>query len=95
MDLIIINNTDKNKIAFKESYLARIPAITVTEKQDVTKIRSSYTSTGSYNFFAEEKENKNFFFIFIKSILLRAKKCNKNILRRNTTAHIRKNLKKK
>lgn len=95
VDLIIINNTDKNKIAFKESYLARIPAITVTEKLDVTKIRSSYTSTGSYNFFAEEKENKNFFFIFIKSILLRAKKCNKNILRRNTTAHIRKNLKKK
>lgn len=84
VDLIIINNIEKNNIAFKESYLARIPTITLSEKLEITKIKSSYNSTGSYNFFTEKKENKNFFVLFIKSILLRAKKCNEKQLRRNT-----------
>lgn len=84
VDLIIINNIEKNNIAFKESYLARIPVITLSEKLEITKIKSSYNSTGSYNFFTEKKENKNFFVLFIKSILLRAKKCNEKQLRRNT-----------
>ena len=95
VDLILINNADKNKIAFKESYLARIPAITLTEKQEITKIRSSYNSTGSYNFFSEKEGNMNFFYLFIKSVLLRAKKCNKKQLHRNTALHARKNIKKK
>ncbi len=84
VDLIIINNIEKNNIAFKESYLARIPVITLSEKLEITKIKSSYNSTGSYNFFTEKKENKNFFVLFIKSILLKAKKCNEKQLRQNT-----------
>lgn len=76
VDLVIINHVDKNKIAFKESYLARIPTITLTEKRDITKIKSSYNSTDSYNFFAEKEENINFFFLFFKTVLLRAKKYN-------------------
>jgi hypothetical protein len=95
IDLIIINNVNNNKMAFKESYLARIPAVTLTEKLNVTKIRSSYNSTGSYNFFAEKEENMNFFFRFMKSVLLRAKKCNQKLLHRNTVSHARKNKKKK
>ena len=91
VDLIIINNINKNKIAFKESYLARIPAITLTEKLDITKLRSSYSSTGSYNFFADQKENMNFFLSFLKSVLLRAKKCNRKLLLRNTILRTRKN----
>lgn len=77
VDLIVINNAEKNKMAFKESYLIRIPAILLTKELDITKLRSSYNATGSYNFFAEKEENSNFFFLFIKSVLLRAKKCNK------------------
>lgn len=84
VDLIIINNIEKNNIAFKESYLARIPAVTLSEKLGITKINSSYNSTGSYHFFAEKKENKKFFVLFIESILLRAKKCNEKQLRLNT-----------
>lgn len=77
VDLIIVNNVDKNKMVLKESYLAQIPAIILTEDLDIAKLRSSYSSTGSYNFFAEKEGNKNFFFLFLKSVLLRAKKCNK------------------
>lgn len=74
IDLIVINNLDTNAIAFKESYLARIPAITLTKKLDVSKIKSNYNSTGSYNFFAEKSENTNFFYLFLKTVILRAKK---------------------
>jgi len=91
--LIVINNIYKNKIAFKESYLARIPAITLTEQQDITQLKSSYNSTGSYTFFAEKEENLKFFFIFLKSVLLRAKKCNQKQLTRNTILNSQKNFK--
>lgn len=74
VDLIVINNTENNNIAYRESYFARIPAIALTKELEVVKIRLSYHSTGSYNFFAEKEENKNFFFTFIRSVLLRAKK---------------------
>lgn len=94
VDLIVINNLEKNKIAFKESYLARIPIISLAEQLNITNVRSSYSSTGSYNFFAEKKENTNFFFLFLKSVLLRAKKCNNKKLRQNTGNSARKNYKK-
>ena len=79
VDLLIINNLDTNMIAFKESYLANIPAITLTEKLDISKIKSNYTSTGNYNFFAEKAENTNFFLLFLKTVILRAKKWNKKL----------------
>ena len=78
VDLIVINQLNMNSIPFKESYLARIPAITIGEKLEISKIKSNYNSTGSYNFFAEKEENTNFFYLFIKTILLRAKKKKKH-----------------
>ena len=76
VDLIVINNLNINKIAFKESYLARIPSITITKEIDISRIKSNYNSTNSYNFFAEKEENINFFYSFIKTILIRSKKKN-------------------
>lgn len=91
VDLIVINNIEKNKIAFRESYFARIPSITLTRKLESTRIKSSYKSPGSYNFFAEKEENLDFFFTFIRSILLRAKKSSHKQFRKKST---RKNTKK-
>ncbi len=76
VDLTVINNLKINLIAFKESYLARIPSITITKEIDISRIKSNYNSTNSYNFFAEKEENINFFYSFIKTILMRAKKKN-------------------
>ena len=73
VDLIIINNLDRNTTPFKESYLARIPAITITKRIEISKLKSNYNSTGSYNLFTEKQENNNFFYLFLKTILLRAK----------------------
>ena len=83
VDLIVINNLDINLIAFKESYLARIPSITITKEIDISKIKSNYNSTNSYNFFAEKEENINFFYSFIKTILIRAKKKNNKKFKSN------------
>ncbi len=76
VDLTVINNLKINLIAFKESYLARIPSITITKEIEISRIKSNYNSTNSYNFFAEKEENINFFYSFIKTILMRAKKKN-------------------
>lgn len=73
VDLIIINNLNINKTPLKESYLAGIPAITISEEVRIAKMKSNYNSTGSYNLFTEKAENSNFFYLFIKTILMRAK----------------------
>ena len=73
VDLIIINNLDINKIPLKESYLAGIPAITISTTNNIARTKSSYNSTSSYHLFSEKAENNNFFYLFLKTILLRAK----------------------
>ena len=40
-----------NLLALKESYLARIPAITFDTKEKSLNQKSTYSSTGSYDFF--------------------------------------------
>ena len=73
VDLVIINNLEINKTPSRESYLAGIPTITISEKINIAKIKSSYYSTGSYHLFSEKAENNNFFYLFLKTILVRAK----------------------
>ena len=81
VDLIVINNLNINKIAFKESYLARIPAITITKTLNISKVEFGYNSTSSYDFFTEKEKSTHFLYLFIKTILIRAKKyCKKTIL---------------
>ena len=74
VDLVIINNLNINMIAFKEIYLARIPTITITNQINIKKMRTSYNSTGSYHFFTEKQENTNFFYVFLKTVIIKAKK---------------------
>lgn len=76
-DLIIIYGLNDNLLALKESYLARIPAITLNEKQNILHLKSAYSSTGSYNFFIEKSENTQKIFSFIGAILEQAKKLKK------------------
>jgi hypothetical protein len=73
-DLIVVYGLNDNTTALKESYLTRIPAITLSEKLSVLNLKSAYNSTGSYNFFVEKTENTQFFFSFIRAVLTKAKK---------------------
>lgn len=65
-------------LALKESYLVRIPAITLNEKENILNQKSAYSSTGSYDFFIEKPENTQKFFSFISAVITEAKKSTKN-----------------
>ena len=73
VDLVVINNLDVNLTSFRESYLARIPTITITKKINISKMKSNYDTLGSYQFFSEKQESTTFFNLFLKTILLKAK----------------------
>lgn len=77
-DLIVIYGLNDNMLALKESYLARIPAITLNEKEDILNQKSAYSSTGSYNFFVEKNENSQKIFSFLGAVIIQAKKSKKN-----------------
>lgn len=77
-DLIIIYGLNDNLLALKESYLARIPAITFDTKEKSLNQKSTYSSTGSYDFFIEKSENSQKIFSFINAVVTQAKKSNKN-----------------
>lgn len=77
VDLIVINNLTTNKNIYKESYLARIPTITITKEINISSVESGYNSTNNYNFVTEKEENTHFLYLFIKTILIRAKKYSK------------------
>ena len=69
-----IQENSITNIALKESNLTKVPSITLNGKHQITENKYSYNSMNSYNFFTEKEENKNFFFLFVKTVLLRAKK---------------------
>lgn len=95
VDLLVMNNADKNEMAFKESYLARIPVILLTKDLNINQLRYTYSATGSYQFFAEKEETQSFFVLFIKSVLLRAKKCNKKLINSSVSLHNKTNVRVK
>jgi len=61
-DLVILYNLSNNTTAIKESYLARIPTITIYDKLNIVNHQTISESTGNYNFVSEKIENTNFFF---------------------------------
>jgi ribosomal protein S2 len=77
LDLIVVYNLNKNSTAIKEGYLERVPVITFSKQTDVFNIKTTYNSTGNYEFINERSENNSLFFSFIKATLNRAKKTKK------------------
>lgn len=77
LDLVVIYNLNKNSTAIKESYLARIPLITLSEKFNILDFKTTYESAGNYDSINERLENSSLFFSFIKTTLNRAKRTKK------------------
>jgi len=73
-DLVILYNLSNNTTAIKESYLARIPTITIYDKLNIVNHQTISESTGNYNFVSEKIENTNFFFSFIEAVLRKVTK---------------------
>lgn len=72
LDLVIVYNLDSKATAVEESYLARIPVITISKDLDITDSNATYRAPGNYSFINERKVNNNVFYSIIKTTLSRA-----------------------
>lgn len=72
LDLIIVYNLDSRATAVEESYLARIPVVTISKDLDIIDSNATYKAPGNYSFINERKVNNNVFYSIIKTTLSRA-----------------------
>lgn len=69
-DLIIAYNLTNESMLLKETYLTTIPVITLNSKWNIQNNLAVYESTGNYHFCFEKKENQQFLFSLIRSIIV-------------------------
>lgn len=74
VDLIVVCNLTEQTTAIEESYIARIPVISISRNLNILNLKTTYKSIGNYNIINEKMENNNLFFSFINTTLNRAKK---------------------
>jgi len=77
IDLAVLYNLTSTNTAIKESYLARIPVITFTNKFPVNKTKGTYLTEGLHTFVNEQRLNNYFFFSITEVTLKRALKAKK------------------
>ena len=77
IDLIVIANFKSKSTAIKESYIARIPVITMNHKLSFSNYKTTYTAISNYSLINEKMEPNNLFFSIIKATLNKAKKIKK------------------
>jgi len=78
-DLVVILNTSENLNALEESYLARIPTISINCDLDITDLKSSYKVPGNFQF-RKKKIRDTFFYSILTAVF---KKANKNLKVKN------------
>lgn len=88
IDLVIISNLSNKTTAIKESYVSRIPVITLSGNLDILENNVTYKSQGNINFINERITHNNVFYSFLKTTLRRAisTKKTKNLKFRNITS---------
>ena len=74
-DLNVILNTNTNTSALTESYLTKVPTISLNCDLDISEIKSSYKITGNFQF--QKKKIRDFFFYSILTAVI--KKANRNL----------------
>jgi hypothetical protein len=79
IDLIIIHNQSNYSTIKKETYTARIPTITLHNEQKFNN-KTAYPWLSNYKSLNEKKITNNFFLIFLKNTLLKAKQNKKKVL---------------
>jgi ribosomal protein S2 len=76
IDLIVLLNESTNKSAQNESYLAKIPTISLNSELDIQKNKTNYKIPGNFQFF-NKKIRDNFFYSILTAILKKGKKTKK------------------
>lgn len=78
LDLIIVYNLTNKASAINESYISRLPVITLDKNLDTLKNKATYKTPGNYSFTNEKTQNNELFYSFIKTTLKRAISKKKN-----------------
>ena len=77
VDLIVVCNLNQRTTVIEESYIARIPTISVSNNLNILNLKTTYKLIGNYNMINEKMENNNLFSSLISTTLSRAKKAKK------------------
>jgi len=77
VDLIVISNFKEKSTAIEESYILRIPTITINRKVNISNYKTTYQSIGDYDFINKKMEPNNLFISLIKATINKAKKSKK------------------
>lgn len=77
-DLIVTHNLTNELILLKETYLNTIPVITLNSTQDILNNKAAYEATGNYHFCFEKKENQQFLFSLIRTLIITSNKYKKS-----------------
>jgi ribosomal protein S2 len=72
LDLVIVYNLNSNATAIEESYVSRIPVITLSKDLNILATNSTYKSPGNFNLVNEKIMNNNIFYSIISTSLRRA-----------------------
>lgn len=76
IDLIVLLNESSNKSAQNESYLTKIPTISLNSELDIYKNKTNYKIPGNFQFF-NKKTRDNFFYSILIAIFKKGKKTKK------------------
>lgn len=83
VDLIVVCNLNQRTTVIEESYIARIPVISVSNNLNILNLKTTYKLIGNYNMINEKMENNNLFSSLVSTTLSRAKKAKKVNLYKN------------
>lgn len=72
LDLVIVYNLNNKDTAVEESYITRIPVITISKDLNILDSNATYKAPGNYSFIDEKRINNNVFYSIIKTTLSRA-----------------------
>jgi ribosomal protein S2 len=72
LDLVIVYNLGSKATAVEESYINRIPVITISKGLDILDSNATYKAPGDYSFVDEKRANNNVFYSIIQTTLSRA-----------------------
>lgn len=72
IDLVIVCNLTDKATAIEESYIARVPVITLSKSLNILETKATYKSPGDYSIVNEKITNNNIFYSMMKTTLNRA-----------------------
>lgn len=93
LDMVVVYNLTNKATAIDESFISRLPVITLNRNSDFLKNRATYKAPGNYSLINKKIQNNELFYSFLKTTLKKAILNKKN--KKFNTRYLTKNYYKK